>query len=164
MRTGLEAARGDVVVVYDADRTYPPADIERLCAAVEGGADVATASPFAPGGSLGDVPLLRRLLSRAAATSYRLVLGRRAQGIATFTCAFRAYGRGAREGLSFASDGFPAAAEILGVLLLDGRSVVEVPSRLAPRTEGASKMRPWRAAWGHLGVLARLLRRRGGGA
>lgn len=160
MRTGLEAASGSVVVVYDADRTYPPEDIGRLVSAVADGADVATASPFAPGGSLPDVPPSRRFLSWAAAASYRLVLGRRAGGIATFTCAFRAYGRPALEGLTWQSDGFPAAAEILGALVLDDRRVVEVPSTLRTRTEGASKMRVLRTTFGHLGVLLRLLQRR----
>src|SRR5262245_26298570 len=42
MRTGFASATGDVVVAYDADRTYPAADAERLVAAVEAGADVAT--------------------------------------------------------------------------------------------------------------------------
>ncbi len=160
MRTGLEAAEGTVVVVYDADRTYPAEDIERLVDAVGAGADVATASPFAPGGSLPDVPPFRRFLSWAAAASYRLVLGRRAQGIATFTCAFRAYARPALAGLDFQSDGFPAAGEILGLLVLDDRRVVEVPSCLRTRTEGVSKMRVGRTVRGHLRVLFRLLRRR----
>lgn len=160
MRTGLAAAKGEVVVVYDADRTYPPEDIPRLVAAVEAGADVATASPFAPGGSLPDVPALRRFLSRAAAWSYRVVLGRRARGISTFTCAFRAYGRPCVQGLVFTSDGFPAAGEILGRLLLGHADVVEVPSCLTARTAGASKMRAGRAALGHVKVLGRLLWRR----
>jgi len=93
MRTGLGAARGDVVVVYDADRTYPVEDVARLVAAVGAGADVATASPFAPGGDAGDVPWPRRALSRGAVLAYRAVLGPRARGVATFTCAFRAYRR-----------------------------------------------------------------------
>ena len=156
MRTGFESARGDVVVVYDADRTYPPEDIPRLVEAVASDADVATASPFADGGSMPDVPAPRRLLSRAAAGAYRLALGKRGRGIATFTCAFRAYRRPVLDDLVFRSDGFPAAGEILGRLLLAGARVVEVPSRLTARTEGTSKMRVFRAASGHLGVLTRL--------
>src|SRR5437868_11189659 len=53
VRTGIAAARGDVVVTYDADRTYPAADAARLVAAVAAGADVATASPFVAGGDAG---------------------------------------------------------------------------------------------------------------
>jgi dolichol-phosphate mannosyltransferase len=160
MRTGLSAARGDVVVVYDADRTYPPEDIPRLAAALEDGADVATASPFAAGGGSAGVPFGRRLLSRAAASAYRLVVGPRAGALATFTCAFRAYRRSALADLEHQSDGFGAAAEILGRLLLSGRRVVEVPSRLSRRLEGRSKLRLLSASREHLRVLRRLLRLR----
>lgn len=157
MRTGLRAATGDVVVAYDADRTYPAEDAARLVAAVEAGADCATATPFSEGGALVGVGRFRRFLSRAASFSYRVVLGRRAKGIGTFTCGFRAYRGTAVRDLPFRSDGFPATAEILSLLLLRGARVVEVGSRLSTRGEGRSKMRTVRAALGHLRVLFRLL-------
>jgi dolichol-phosphate mannosyltransferase len=160
MRTGLAAARADVVVVYDADRTYPPADVARLVAAVEAGADVATASPFAAGGSAPEVPWRRLVLSRGAALAYRHVIGPRALRVATFTCAFRAYRRAWIPRLAFASDGFGAAGELLGLALLGGARVAEVPSRLGVRTEGASKLRVLPSLAQHLGVLVRLARRR----
>jgi len=157
MRTGLGAAQGDVVVVYDADATYPRDDIARLVAGLGSDIDVVTATPFSAEGGLDDVPFFRRLLSRAAVLAYRLVLGRRARGITVFTCAFRAYRRDVLASLVFDSDGFPAAAEILGRLVLRGARVEEIASTLSVRTEGVSKMRVGRAAWGHLGVLRRLL-------
>ena len=160
MRTGLSAATGDVIVVYDADRTYPPEDLQRLVAAVDAGADVATASPFMPGGEAPDVPWPRLVLSRGAAGAYRYVVGPRARDLATFTCAFRAYRRAWVRRLTFQSDGFGAAGEILGVALLGGAHVVEVPSRLRVRSEGDSKMRVLPALREHLGVLLRLGRRR----
>lgn len=160
MRTGLGAAGGDVVVVYDADRTYPPEDISRLVREVGAGADVATASPWMSGGRGPDVPWFRRVLSQGAAVAYRFVLGPRAGGVATFTCAFRAYRRSRVGRLVFASNGFGAAAEILGLAILAGDRVVEVPSRLGVRQEGRSQMRVGPAMAEHLGVLARLWRRR----
>jgi dolichol-phosphate mannosyltransferase len=159
MRTGFAAATGDVIVAYDADRTYPAADAERLVAAVEAGADVASASPFAAEG-LARAPFFRRLLSRGAATAYRLVLGRRARGVRTFTGGFRAYRADMLRKVAFRSDGFPATAEILGLLLLREAAVVEVASVLSTRVEGRSKMRVVRAIFGHLGVLLRLLGKR----
>lgn len=160
MRSGFLASTGDVVVAYDADRTYPAADAERLVAAVAAGADVATASPFAVGGAV-QASAWRRFLSRAAAGAYRLVLGRRARGVSTFTCGFRAYRGDLARALDFESDGFPATAEILARLLLKGATVVEVPSVLSTRTEGRSKMRALSVACGHVGVLLRLLLARG---
>jgi dolichol-phosphate mannosyltransferase len=163
MRTGFAAARGEIVVAYDADRTYPVEDVARLVHAVERGAGVATASPFAKGGAVDHVPWGRRFLSRGAAFAYRLVLGRRARGLTTFTCAFRAYRRSVLRDLSFRSDGFAAAGEILGRVLLKGERVVEVASRLTARTEGASKMRVVKALREHLLALALLVRARLGG-
>ena len=160
MRTGFLAASGDVVVAYDADRTYPAGDAARLVAALSAGAGAATASPFLPGGRVEDVGPFRRWLSRAASLCYRLVLGRRAAGIRTFTCGFRAYRAVLVRDLPFRSQGFPATAEILGLLLLSGVTVAEVPSALSTRREGRSKMRTVRAALGHLAVLARLLKAR----
>ena len=157
LRTGVEAARGEVVVLYDADATYPAGDIAVLVHAVRDGADVATASPLAPGGGLEDVPWHRRLLTRGAAWAYRVVLGRRARGIATFTCGFRAWRRAAALASLPTSRGFPATAEMLGRAALGGARVVEVPSVLSSRKEGRSKMRVARALVGHVGVLFRLL-------
>lgn len=156
MRTGIAASSGDRVVVYDVDRTYPLADADRLLGALGEGVDVATATPYGAPGAFEDVPWFRRLLSGGASALYRLVLGRRARGIGCFTCAFRAYRGELARRLRFRSDGFPAAAEMLGRLLLSGAQVVEVPSALSARTEGQSKMRVVRATLGHLGNLWRL--------
>ncbi|MDJ0523440.1 MAG: glycosyltransferase family 2 protein [Planctomycetota bacterium] len=156
-RTGMRAATGDVIVVYDADRTYPLEDAAKLIAALEGDVAIATATPFAGGGGLEDVPAGRSFLSKAAVWCYRRVLGRRARGISVFTCAFRAYRGELARTLEWRSDGFPAAGEILGRALLAGVRVAEVPSTLRRRTEGQSKMRVVRTSLGHLGVLWRLL-------
>ncbi len=156
MRTGIGATTGDVVVVYDADRTYPLEDAQTLIEALQGDIDIATATPFGEGGGLEDVPAGRSFLSKAAVFAYRLVLGRRARGLSVFTCAFRAYAGDVARGLTWRSDGFPAAAEMLGRAILAGARVTEVPSRLRRRTEGASKMRVLPAALGHLGTLGRL--------
>jgi dolichol-phosphate mannosyltransferase len=150
MRTGFGVATGDAIVAYDADRTYPAADAARLLEALEAGADVATATPFSEGGALEGVGAFRRTLSRGASLAYRTVLGRRAGGLRTFTCGFRAYRATSLKGLPFRSDGFPATAEILGLLLLRGARAVEVGSRLSTRSEGRSKMRTLVALAGHL--------------
>jgi len=157
VRTGIEAAQGEIVVLYDADRTYPAADIAALVAHVRAGADVATGSPLLAAGAMADVPARRRFLTRAAAWSYRVGLGKRASGVRTFTCGFRAWRRGAALRCVPASDGFPATAEMLGRALLAGLRVVEHPSVLTTRLEGRSKMRTLRATLGHLRVLVRLL-------
>ncbi len=159
VRTGFRAARGERVVVYDADRPYPLEDAERLLEAL-GSADVATASPWHADGAAEGVGRLRAAMSRAASLLYRAALGRRSRGIRTFTCAFRAYRRSALERVSFRSDGFLSSAEILATALRLGLRVAEVPSRLRPRTEGRSKMRIARTAWAHARFLVGLALKR----
>jgi len=164
MRTGIAASRGSVVVVYDADRTYPLQDAKRLIAALGSDLDVVTATPFGEAGSLQGVPAGRRFLSRAAAWAYRLALGRRARGLTVFTCAFRAWRGEFVRSLDWRSDGFPAAAEMFGRAILRGARVAQEPSCLGLRAAGESKMRVLPTALGHLAVLGGLLRRRLGGA
>lgn len=155
LRTGVAATSGDVVVSYDADCAYPAGDVVSLVEALKDGADVAAATPFAPGGEH-DVPALRLFLSRACSCAYRVALRGRARDVRTFTCAFRAYRGDLVRGLMWRSDGFVAAAEIISRALLSGARVREVPSSLRPRVAGVSKMRVTRTALAHLRLLSRL--------
>jgi dolichol-phosphate mannosyltransferase len=154
-RTGAEDARGEVIVSYDADCAYPADDVVRLLDALDGGAQIAAATPFADGGEARAAGW-RLLISRACSFAYRLVLRGRAHGIHTFTCAFRAYRADVLRATPWRGDGFLAAAEILSRALLAGVRVIEVPSTLRARTAGQSKMRIVRVAFAHLGLLARL--------
>ncbi len=156
LRTGVAAARGDVIVSYDADCAYPAADVVRLLDVLASGADVASATPFVAGASA-DAPGWRLFVSRACSRAYRVALRGRAEGLHTFTCAFRAYRAETLRAAPWRADGFLAAAEILSRCVLSGARVVEIPSTLRPRVAGASKMRVVRTALQHAGLLARLV-------
>lgn len=160
MRTGFNAARGAYVGCYDADCAYPALDLFKLLALVEAGADVASATPFLPGGTLEGVPLHRRALSQGLAGLYRQVLGAPAGGVQTFSCAFRVYRRDVIQTLRFDSDGFPAASEILARLVIRGAKVAEMPSTLRDRLTGVSKMKKGETIRAHLRLLARFARLR----
>lgn len=159
MRSGLSAASGRAVVVYDADATYPVLDVLKLAGALED-SDAAGASPFAAGGEAAATPF-RRLLSRAAAGLYRLALRGRGRGVTALTCAFRAYRRDVLPRMAFRADGFLAAAESLCLILSAGLRYRELPSRLTARRHGRSKMRAARVAAGHLGLVLSVFLRRG---
>jgi hypothetical protein len=152
MREGFRATEAEAVVCYDADCTYPIEDIPRLLEGLSRG-EVVTAVPVLPADREARPPLVRRLLTRAVALAYRVVLGRGAGGVTVFTCAFRAYRRPAILACLPRSDGFSAAAEILSRALLQGLTVAEVPSVLGKRVHGRSKMRVVRAGLGHARVL-----------
>lgn len=90
LRAVLEAAGpDDVAVVMDADDSHPVEVIDDLLEAIAGGAEVAIASRFVPGGGDATAPPLRRLLSRGAALTFRLLLP--LSGHRDFTSGYRAY-------------------------------------------------------------------------
>jgi len=158
MRTGFAAARGRVIVSYDADATYPVDDILALYDRTAD-ADVAGATPFGDGGRA-DAHPVRIALSKIVAGLYCLALRDRGRGITVHTCAFRAYRREVLDGVACESDDFLAAAELLATLLIRGARVVEVPSRLTAREHGASKMKVIRTAFRHLAQIVRIALRR----
>lgn len=63
---GFDAAKGDVLMVMDSDLQHDPQLINQLAAAVTKGADIAVASRYMKGGSVGEWVTGRRLLSKTA--------------------------------------------------------------------------------------------------
>jgi glycosyltransferase involved in cell wall biosynthesis len=57
-------ARGDIIVMLDADGSTDPAEIPRFVAALITGADVAKGTRFVTGGGSSDITLTRRLGNR----------------------------------------------------------------------------------------------------
>src|SRR5437879_13612199 len=58
----------------DCDFSHDPADVPRLIAAVEQGADLALGSRYVPGGGTANWGLVRRLISRGASLYTRVLL------------------------------------------------------------------------------------------
>jgi undecaprenyl-phosphate 4-deoxy-4-formamido-L-arabinose transferase len=90
MHAGIARARGRIVVTMDGDLQNQPADIPRLVAAVDAGADVASGRRVARR----DAMLLRRLPSLLINRLLARLTGAR---VADFGCAFNAYRRDALE-------------------------------------------------------------------
>lgn len=153
LRSGFLAARGDVIVTTDSDATYPFAEIPRLLALLESGADVVTASPYHPEGGVLNVPAYRLVLSRGASTLYRAVLGR---GVHTYTSMFRAYRRGVLTTVGFEARGFLSGTELLVNAILAGFRVAEYPTVLHARRFGTSKAKLARTVTAHLGFITEL--------
>lgn len=129
LRTAFESVSGDIAVVLDADLSYSPATAMQLIEALESQrADVALASPYASGGSVINVPSLRRVLSREANRFLSLATNGR---YATLTCMVRAYRVAALRRLEFHGDRMAAIAEMLLCALRQNMRVVEVPATLA---------------------------------
>lgn len=154
VRTGLAAARGEVIVTTDSDGTYRYTEIPALLDRLTPDVDLVTASPYHPRGRVVGVPGYRLLLSQGSSLLYRLLVDWR---VHTYTALFRAYRRPVAEQVDFASDGFLGGTELLVKALLRGFRVAEHPTELHTRVLGVSKIKVFRTIRAHLGFQARIL-------
>lgn len=153
LRTGFNAARGDVVVTMDSDCTYDPRTLMPMLARLEEGADVVLASPYHPQGRVESVPGYRLFLSRNLSRIYNRLIGAH---LYTYTSLFRVYRQQVVRAITFQSDGFVAMAEIVVEALRLGYRVVEYPATLTVRRTGRSKAVTVRLICQHVAYLRRL--------
>ncbi len=133
---GARAARGEILVVMDADLSHPPQDIPKLTEPLRAGrADMVTGSRYVASGTTPGWPLYRKMMSRiAAGLAYPLT------GAHDSMCGFFAIPRATLLQLApDAASGFKIAFE---VIVRGGRGlrVLEVPIAFRDRTRGTSKM------------------------
>lgn len=128
VRTGVLAAKGEMVLFSDADLSTPIEEVETLLAAVEKGADVAIGSRAAPGAQL----LVRQPWYRElAGRSFNRLAQRLTPGIRDTQCGFKLFRREAAHEIfgRVKEDGFGFDAEVLHVAVRLGYPVAEVPVR-----------------------------------
>lgn len=154
IRMGIEAARGDVVVIADADGQHPILEAGRLIEPIRNGsADMvvgirrseknAPASPW---------------LNRTIGTPALSAIGRLVSGapVTDFHCGYRAIRRNAWDRFVIRSTGMEFATEMIirahrAGLRIEEREIIVRPSD-RPR---AAHLRPLRDGLRHLGILAR---------
>jgi len=152
IRTGILATDAEIVASIDGDLSYDPREIAPMLAMLERDrADVVTASPYHPQGSVRGVPAWRLVLSKTLSRFYRVLLRR---PIHTWTACFRVYRRAAVADLPLANPRFLGTAELLVRVLRRGGVVREHPCELGVRSFGQSKMKVLRTIGGHVGLLA----------
>jgi dolichol-phosphate mannosyltransferase len=129
---GFKAARGDTIVVMDADLSHPPETVPALIEAIDRGADLAVGSRYVTGGGVMDWPLKRRVVSRVAC-----LMGNALVPVRDATSGFFALRRSVIDGVKLNPIGFKIGFEVIA----RGRykKVVEVPYTFRDRELGASK-------------------------
>lgn len=130
----------EVVVEMDADFSHDPADLPRLVAAIENGAELVIGSRYVPGGSTPDWPAHRRFVSRAGNFYARVMLG---TPIRDATAGFRAFTSDALVQLPYRdaeASGYGFQVEMAWRAHRQGLTIVEVPVSFKDRTRGTSKM------------------------
>ncbi|HEX6761396.1 MAG TPA: polyprenol monophosphomannose synthase [Gaiellaceae bacterium] len=130
----------ELVLELDCDFSHDPADVPRLIAAAEAGADLVLGSRYVPGGSVADWGLVRRAISRGAAVYTGLFLH---MGVHDPTGGFKCFRRGVLEAIDLdavGSHGYAFQIEMTYRAKRAGFRVVELPIRFADRERGRSKM------------------------
>ena len=136
LRFAFSHCDGDIIVTIDVDLSYSPDHIESLVETMlRTHAKIVLASPYMLGGTVSNVPFLRRLLSRWANRFLSLV----AKGnISTLTSMVRAYDREFITGLNLKAMDTEINPEIIYKAQLLRARIVEIPGHLSwsPRKAG----------------------------
>ena len=151
IRTGLAEARGDIVMVQDADLEYDPDDWPRLLAPIlSGKAEVVYGSRFT-GERKNMLPLHwmgNRLLSLVTNVLYSSTLSDME------TC-YKVFDSRVLEGLTVISNRFDFEPEITAKVLRRGYRIYEVPISYAGREPEEGKKITWRDGFGALKALVK---------
>jgi glycosyltransferase involved in cell wall biosynthesis len=154
LRTGFAAARGDIIVMLDADGSTAPEEIPAFVRALVAGADLAKGSRFLEGGGTSDMPAYRKLGNLCFVAMVRLLFG----GSATDLCyGYMAFWRRIVPRLALDGTGFEIETMINVRALKAGLRVAEVPSFESRRIHGESNLRTIPDGWR---VLTTILRER----
>jgi glycosyltransferase involved in cell wall biosynthesis len=154
IREGLAAARGEVVVMLDADGQDDPSEIPDLLAALTDGVDMVIGSRFRGRFDDGSITPLNYVGNRFLTLILNLLYGTRT----TDTLAgFKAVRISRLRGVRLESRRYDIEVELLVRLLRAGGRVVEIPVRRAARLHGKSRLRSFRDG---TRVLGRILKMR----
>jgi glycosyltransferase involved in cell wall biosynthesis len=140
VRTGLEVARGDLILVQDADLEYDPQDWPRLLAPILAGKT--------------QVVFGSRYIGEREATSFFRWMGDRALSLAASllyntaisdveTC-YKLVDRKVLESLDLRSERFDVEPEITAKLIRHGHRIYEVPISYASRRPNEGRKFDWR--------------------
>lgn len=153
VREGLEEARGEWILVLDADGSHPAGMLPRLWERRRDH-DMVIGSRYISGGSA-ELSWPRYALSRLLNLATGCYLGWRVRDASS---GLRLYRGSAARGLSLRYPDFSVQQEALAQILAAGGTVAEVPFHFLPRLGGATKARVLPLALSYLRMLWELKR------
>ena len=147
--SGFAAARGDYIVMADADLTYDFADIPRFVRSLEEGGELVMGNrmqDIRPGA----MPWLHRYVGNPLLTGILNLFFR--AGVSDAHCGMRALRRDVLPRLDLRTTGMEFASEMVISAAKKGLDVREIPIAYHPRS-GQSKLSSFRDGWRHLRFL-----------
>jgi glycosyltransferase involved in cell wall biosynthesis len=141
LRTGMKAAKGNVLVMVDADGTYEFKHIDRLVnRLLEKDADMVLATRmYDPNKAMG---FLNFLGNKAITFTYDFFYS---QFLSDTQSGFRAIDRSKYDSVKFKETDMAYATEMLIKFAREGYNMVEIPTTYTPRTYGETKLKPFKA-------------------
>jgi glycosyltransferase involved in cell wall biosynthesis len=149
---GIEAARGEFVIMGDADDSYDFSNLDAFVNSLRGGADLVMGNRFKGGIRPGAMPFLHQYLGNPVLSWLGRLFFK--SKIGDFHCGLRGFCREAILGLDLHTTGMEFASEMIVKASLNGLKVAEVPTILYP--DGRSRpphLRTWSDGWRHLRFL-----------
>ncbi len=144
----------EYIFEMDADFSHNPADLDRLYAACESGADMAVGSRYVKGGAVSNWPANRIFISKGASLYTRILTG---MPVKDPTAGFVCYTKKVLETIDFNCISFVGYAfqiEMKFAVWKLGFKIQEVPITFIDRQLGVSKMNKGIVKEGILGVIS----------
>jgi glycosyltransferase involved in cell wall biosynthesis len=149
---GIEAARGEFIIMGDADDSYDFSNLQNFVNALNDGYDLVMGNRFKGGIIRGAMPFLHRylgnpVLSRLGRLFFKI-------DISDFHCGLRGFRKDAILALGLQTIGMEFASEMIVQSSLQGLKITEVPTILYP--DGRTRpphLRTWSDGWRHLRFL-----------
>jgi glycosyltransferase involved in cell wall biosynthesis len=146
---GIEAARGKLIIMGDADDSYDFTNLMPFLEKLREGYDLVMGNRFLGGIKPGAMPFLHRYLGNPVLSGigrlfFRIPIG-------DFHCGLRGFTKAAYERMDLHATGMEFASELVLKASLLGLRIIEVPTTLSP--DGRSRpphLRTWRDGWRHL--------------
>lgn len=152
LRRGFAEARGDIIVMLDADGSTDPGEIPAFVGLLLSGADFVKGSRFVQGAGTSDMPRFRRFGNRLLTTLVRCLFG----GRYTDLCyGYNAFWSDVLPRLRLDADGFEVETVMNIRALRAGLKVVEAPSFEEKRLYGEAKLQALPDGWRILKTILR---------
>lgn len=149
---GIEAARGQYVIIGDADDSYDWSKLELFIKALREGNDLVMGNRFKGGIEPGAMKPLHRYLGNPVLTGIGRLFFHSPCG--DFHCGLRGFNKASLEQLNLRTAGMEFASEMVVKATLAGLKITEVPTKLWPDGRGRPPhLRSWRDGWRHLRFL-----------
>lgn len=152
LRGGIADARGQYIIMGDADNSYDFSELDLFVTRLREGYDLVMGNRFRGGIQQGAMPALHRYLGNPLLSFVGRLFFR--SKIGDFHCGLRGFSKAAYKKMALKSEGMEFASEIVIKASLLKMRITEVPIVLSP--DGRDRkphLRSWHDGWRHLKLL-----------